>query len=115
MRNQKAQQATREIGMRLRYLRKALELSMQQVAKKLGVSHQQICKYEKGIDRISAGSLTILFEEYRISASDFFNIDIKDGTRIYTKDNSEILDLYEALPTMRHKRIAIEMIESITY
>ncbi len=47
----------REIGARLRSTRQVLGISQQIFAKKVGVSFQQIQKYEKGINRVSAGML----------------------------------------------------------
>lgn len=45
------------IGKKLREQRRALKLNQHQLAHKIGVTGQQIHKYEKGIDRISASRL----------------------------------------------------------
>ncbi|RVH21874.1 helix-turn-helix domain-containing protein [Sinorhizobium meliloti] len=45
------------IGARLRSTRQVLGISQKIFAKKVGVSFQQIQKYEKGINRVSAGML----------------------------------------------------------
>lgn len=45
------------VGNRISQLRMALGMSRQDLADKIGVTHQQAHKYEKGINRISAGRL----------------------------------------------------------
>lgn len=47
----------RRIGRNLRALRRALELSQQQIADIMGVSFQQVQKYESGKNRMSAEKL----------------------------------------------------------
>jgi len=45
------------IGARIRQRRLSAGLSMQQVADMVGITYQQINKYETGINRVSAGRL----------------------------------------------------------
>ena len=47
----------KRVGQRLRELRVVLGLSLTALADGLGISFQQLYKYEKGVDRISAGQL----------------------------------------------------------
>jgi transcriptional regulator with XRE-family HTH domain len=47
----------RHVGVRLREQRVMLGLTQQQTAELLGVTYQQVHKYEKGINRISGGHL----------------------------------------------------------
>ena len=46
-----------EIGQRIKRRRKALSISQEKLGEALGVSFQQIQKYEKGINRVSVSSL----------------------------------------------------------
>jgi transcriptional regulator with XRE-family HTH domain len=48
----------REVGDRIRAQRQAANLSQTILADNLGVSFQQVQKYEKGINRVGAGRLT---------------------------------------------------------
>ena len=47
----------RLIGQRLRWRRKELRLTQEQLGETLGLTFQQVQKYEKGVNRISAGRL----------------------------------------------------------
>ncbi|MCO5964813.1 helix-turn-helix domain-containing protein [Sinorhizobium meliloti] len=56
----------REIGARLRSTRQVLGIR-QQILKKIRVSFQQIQKYEKGINRLSAGMLVKICQSLEVS------------------------------------------------
>jgi transcriptional regulator with XRE-family HTH domain len=53
-------QIDRFIGNRIHELRLALGLSRQQLGVKINVTHQQLQKYEKGTNRVSAGRLAVI-------------------------------------------------------
>jgi transcriptional regulator with XRE-family HTH domain len=60
------------IGQRLRMLRIAKGLSQSDVANDLGISFQQIQKYENGRNRIGAGRIQELANLFGVSAAFFF-------------------------------------------
>ena len=47
----------RIVGQRLRWRRRELRLTQEQLGEKLGLTFQQVQKYEKGVNRVSAGRL----------------------------------------------------------
>ena len=53
----RARNADRHVGARIRERRLMLGLSQQQLATMIGVTYQQAHKYERGLNRISAGRL----------------------------------------------------------
>ena len=56
-RNATAQNVDRYVGARIRERRIMLGLTQQQLADMIGVTYQQAHKYERGINRVSAGRL----------------------------------------------------------
>jgi len=54
------------IGRRIRARRTELGLSQEQVAQAIGVSFQQLQKYEKGVNRVSASKLYALGQALKI-------------------------------------------------
>jgi transcriptional regulator with XRE-family HTH domain len=48
-------------------------MSQQQVARQLGVSSQQVHKYEKGMNRFSSGRLLAIARLFDIGVGDLFN------------------------------------------
>ncbi|UNF51731.1 helix-turn-helix domain-containing protein [Bartonella krasnovii] len=80
------------IGKRIRHRRIAMGLSQKALGSFLGVSFQQIQKYEKGLNRVSAKCLLEIATKLQVPIS-FFYADIvtKDIT---TKDNHTHNDQY---------------------
>jgi transcriptional regulator with XRE-family HTH domain len=65
------------IGARMRERRLALELSQDRLGKELGVSFQQIQKYENGVNRVSAARLFDICKALNVSLSSMFERDPK--------------------------------------
>jgi transcriptional regulator with XRE-family HTH domain len=57
----------RSVGERIRARRVALGLSQEQLAQALGVSYQQVQKYENGSNRIAIGRLMAIAERLGVS------------------------------------------------
>lgn len=69
-----ANQVDRQVGERMRRRRILLGLTQDQVADALGISYQQIQKYETGANRISAGRLAQIAEVLEVLPGWFFGI-----------------------------------------
>jgi transcriptional regulator with XRE-family HTH domain len=61
-----------EVGHRIRIERLARGLSQTALANQLGVTFQQVQKYEKGVNRVGAGRLTKIAEVLGIEVGTFF-------------------------------------------
>src|SRR5215213_3416523 len=62
-----------EVGHRIRIERLARGLSQTALANELGVTFQQVQKYEKGVNRVGAGRLTKIAEVLGIDVGTFFS------------------------------------------
>ncbi|MBQ8750231.1 MAG: helix-turn-helix transcriptional regulator [Alphaproteobacteria bacterium] len=60
------------VGSRICARRRLLQLSQKQMAERLGVTFQQVQKYEKGVNRIGAGRLYSIAKILGVSISYFF-------------------------------------------
>lgn len=60
------------VGLNVRRARRSHDLTLQDLAKKLGMSYQQIQKYESGANRISVGVLAKIALALDTSVQDFF-------------------------------------------
>ncbi|MEK1902993.1 MAG: helix-turn-helix domain-containing protein [Rhizobium sp.] len=63
------------VGMRMRRRRQLLGMSQERLAEQIGVTFQQVQKYEKGINRIGASRLQKIAEVLRTSPAFFFEQD----------------------------------------
>lgn len=68
----RATDTDRHVGIRIRERRVMLGLSQQQMAELIGVTYQQAHKYERGINRISAGRLHEIAQVLRVPVGYFF-------------------------------------------
>ena len=68
-----------EVGHRIRIERLARGLSQTALANQLGVTFQQVQKYEKGVNRVGAGRLTKIAEVLGIEVGTFFGKDMVDA------------------------------------
>jgi transcriptional regulator with XRE-family HTH domain len=76
---QRANSADRHVGARIRERRIMMGLSQQQLAKMIGVTYQQAHKYERGLNRISAGRLFEIAQVLGVPVSWFFEGLVEKG------------------------------------
>jgi|JI6StandDraft_1071083.scaffolds.fasta_scaffold00116_62 transcriptional regulator with XRE-family HTH domain len=65
--------ADQHVGRKLRWRRQELNLSQQELADRLGVTFQQIQKYERGANRVSAGRLFDLAQALETRIAYFYD------------------------------------------
>lgn len=73
MKQRRASSIDRHVSQKMRERRRALDLSQGDVAKRLGISFQQVQKYEKSENRISAGRLFQLAHIFEVGITYFFD------------------------------------------
>ena len=61
-----------EIGKRIAILRKEKSISREYLASKIGISHQQLFKYEVGENRITADKLVLIAGALKLKIVNFF-------------------------------------------
>lgn len=62
----------RIVGQRLRWRRRELKLTQEQLGEKLGLTFQQVQKYEKGVNRIAAGRLFEIAQVLGVTITYFY-------------------------------------------
>ena len=68
----RASNVDKHVGLRLRIRRLALRMSQTALADSIGVTFQQVQKYEKGTNRVSASTLQKLSETRHVPIAYFF-------------------------------------------
>ncbi len=103
----RATDVDRFVGSRIRERRVMLGLSQQQMADMIGVTYQQAHKYERGINRISAGRLYEIALVLRVPVSFFFDgIEGRPGEEELTVRQRMCLELarnFTQIPSERHR------------
>jgi transcriptional regulator with XRE-family HTH domain len=93
------------VGQRLRELRMLAGLSQSDVAAALGLTFQQLQKYERGFNRVSASRLFKLAQFFRVPVSVFFDgLDERDAVEgeAANEDTENTLRSREALMLARY-------------
>lgn len=106
-----------DMGKRLRALRLKKDISQEGLAASLGVTFQQIQKYEKGIDRIHYGRLQRICKVLRVNWSYF--LDPMDAAEIYTRDifqnrtTIELVDAFNRITDSTARRALVTLAEKL--
>ena len=95
-----------DIGAKLREFRKASGMSQMKLADKVGVSYQQIQKYEKGMSKLSVPRLIQLADIFRLPIMAFIDEDHKPGENLAAANFSpEEVDLVLSFRRITSKRL----------
>ena len=81
------------IGKRMKMQRLARGLSQTDIAKRLGITFQQIQKYERGVNRVGAGRLQEMANLLGVTPAFFF----EDGPRLKPGQSEEASETTELL------------------
>ena len=94
------------VGGRIRERRIMLGLTQQQLADLIGVTYQQAHKYERGINRVSAGRLFEVAQVLSVSVNYFFDgLDQENGRSISPRERMclELSRNFAQIPNERHQ------------
>ena len=78
----------RQVGANVRAVRTAQGLTLVDLSQQLGISHQQLQKYETGSNRLSAGTIVQLSQVLSVPVISLF--DSTTGVKIDVKSGAEI-------------------------
>ncbi len=106
------------IGYKIYNLRTTMGLSRQQLSNALGVTHQQLQKYEKGTNRISAGRLVLIANALEKNVNYFYTgFEEKEEVNIVpekeTKLCLEVSRNFMKLRSPEHKTAVNTLIKSL--
>jgi transcriptional regulator with XRE-family HTH domain len=102
----RTQDVDRHVGARVRERRIMLGLTQQQLADLIGVTYQQAHKYERAINRVSAGRLFEIAHVLSVPVSYFFDGLKQDGDRSVSPRERMCLELarnFAQIPNERHQ------------
>jgi transcriptional regulator with XRE-family HTH domain len=113
-----------EIGRKIRVLRLQRGLSQTELAQGLGLTFQQVQKYEKGANRVSAGRLQQIAHMLNTPITFFYGL-VKSGPKktgagdsglrlLQTKGAVRLLRSYGAIPSRTTKYALVVLAESLS-
>lgn len=103
-----------EVGQRIRAQRQAANLSQTALADQLGVTFQQVQKYEKGVNRVGAGRLTKIAYALSIPVGALFGTEETIPPRKGQHDADSPLALIVAPGALRLLRAYAKLNDGVT-
>ena len=117
----KVQESDIALGERIRARRNQIVMSQEDLGKALGVSFQQIQKYEKGTNRISSGRLIQIVNALQCSVTDLIGsgdsgpIKSTQFSRYASsKEGVAIINAMASIPSAAVRRHVISLAESLS-
>ena len=124
VRARRADNRDAEVGRRVRSRRLECRLSQTELADRIGVTFQQVQKYEKGVNRIGAGRLQRISEALEVPISFFFGT--SGGTARETGSGAEsifgfmqtsgsvrIVKAFHKIKSRKARQLLVEMAEEL--
>lgn len=105
----------RHVGEQVRAIRQGLGLSQEALGKHIGVSFQQIQKYERGVNRLSSSKLWEISELMKTPIHRFFPV----FTTMKPRDPAEqvyevrLNQIAESVKEPHHRQLLIEMAQKV--
>jgi transcriptional regulator with XRE-family HTH domain len=119
-----------EVGRRVRSRRLECRLSQTELADRIGVTFQQVQKYEKGVNRIGAGRLQRISEALEVPISFFFGTGASGGSQrdaaptvgngaesvfgfLQTSGSVRIVKAFHKIKSRKARQLLVEMAEEL--
>lgn len=111
----KATDTDRHVGARIRERRIMLGLSQQQLADLVGVTYQQAHKYERGINRISAGRLHTIAQHLGVPVGYFYEglDDVAEPLSSTSRQCLELARNFTAIVNTDHRNALCDMARAL--
>ena len=126
VRARRADNRDAEVGRRVRSRRLECRLSQTELADRIGVTFQQVQKYEKGVNRIGAGRLQRISEALEVPISFFFGGGATGGATRETNSGAEsifgfmqtsgsvrIVKAFHKIKSRKARQLLVEMAEEL--
>ena len=113
----------RHVGLHIRMRRKALGISQEKLAEALGLTFQQVQKYERGANRVSASKLWEIARALKTNVAYFYEgleDEVEDGSRAFIGAKAqeflltpEGLELAATFPKVRRQGLRRKVLELV--
>ena len=114
----------RRVGQRVRTRRLEIGMSQERLAEILGITFQQVQKYEKGVNRVAASRLFDLSRALDLPIARFFDglatgkkSDVEDGpigNVLATPEGVELAMLFARIKSRKVRQRVVELVRAVT-
>jgi transcriptional regulator with XRE-family HTH domain len=117
----------RKLGQRVRSRRLEIGMSQERLAELLGVTFQQVQKYEKGVNRIAASRLHDISSALDMPVARFFEgltgrvaSGVSESSKDYiddalaTPEGMQLMALFASIKSQKVRRRVVELVKALT-
>jgi transcriptional regulator with XRE-family HTH domain len=110
------------LGSRIRLRRRELGLSQEQLARQVGITFQQVQKYEHGTNRVSFSRLVEIAQALRCGVMDMVgDLDKSKVSSLFSRHvaclnepgAAELLEAYAAIQSPKHRRAILNLAKQL--
>ena len=112
---------SRGIGEKVKKKRRELGISQEELAEKLGVTYQQVQRYENGTNRLNVENIQVIADALDVAVSYFFgngrkrkNIVSEELTPYLPVDESKLLGYFRRTKTRNLKNLVLQVAKLAT-
>ena len=110
----------RHVGSRVRRRRLIVGMSQEKLGEALGLTFQQVQKYEKGANRIGSGRLQQIAQTLQVPISYFYDGQGEDGSQrnptpmelVVDKDSADLLKAFNSLADQSMRQALLNMAQA---
>jgi len=105
----------RLIGRNIRFHRLRCELSQVQLTARLGISFQQLQKYERAFNRIAASRLLRIAGTLRVPISDFYaEVERTSSPSLASgREQAQLLQAYSKIRGSERRRLIVDLLQHL--
>jgi transcriptional regulator with XRE-family HTH domain len=114
----------RKVGQRVRSRRLEIGMSQERLAELLGVTFQQVQKYEKGVNRIAVSRLWDIANALELPVARFFDGVSSRGVAeakqefvddaLSTPEGAQLMALFASIKSQRLRRRVLDLVRTLT-
>jgi len=103
---------SKEIGRRLRQFRQDAGLSQEALAEMIGVSSQQVQKYENGHTTLNIPKLQQIADALKVQVSDFFDLSPAKGIKL-TGEEDQLLQSFRKVKNGEMRDCILKLVSNL--
>ncbi len=109
---------SREIGEKIKRRRKELRISQEELAERIGVTYQQVQRYENGMNRLNVENIQIIANTLNVPVSYFFedvrkDVVAEESTPYLPVDESKLLNYFRKIREKNSQDIVLKVTKLI--
>jgi transcriptional regulator with XRE-family HTH domain len=120
-----ANSVDREIGQRVRSRRLEINMSQERLAELLGITFQQVQKYEKGVNRIAASRLFFIADALHVPVARFFDslagrpLGVGETRAPFaadvlaTPEGAQLVSLFASIENVKVRRKVVDLVRAL--